>query len=64
MTRAEYKKIKQQVKNAKRIIENHGGFSKVPKHWTNKYQNLAEQLLNYEVEHDLLPDYLLTNNNK
>lgn len=58
MTREKYKEIQRRVKNAERIIKNHGGFLKVPKSWIDKYQKMVEEMLIYEIEHDLLPPLL------
>ncbi|MEK6881469.1 MAG: hypothetical protein AABY22_17740, partial [Nanoarchaeota archaeon] len=34
------------------------GFLKAPKDWVDKYQNIAEKLLDYDIRNDLIPDLL------
>ena len=58
MTQLEYETILGRVKKGERLIMEQGGFLEAPKQLTDLYQTLAEQCLEYEVEHDMIPELL------
>lgn len=56
VTQQEYKDIKNRVEKAEKILE-HKFLSNDPKikGWVREYEKLTAQMLDYEIEHDLLP---------
>ena len=59
MNETEYKALLLRIKKGEEEIKKRGGSMHAPKLWVDEYQRLAEEQLMYEIENDLLPDYLL-----
>lgn len=54
----EYECAKERLEQGEKHIIKRGGFQKAPKHWITEYMTIANAMLGYELEHDLIPELL------